>query len=40
MVDYVNNSIDIRIQSKAAECVPEEVMWMIAEGLVTIAGTH
>ena len=40
VVDYVNDSIDTRIQSKAEDGVPDEVMWMIAERLVTIAKTY
>jgi len=37
VVDYVNDSIDTRIQSKAADGVPDEIIWMIAERLVMIA---
>jgi len=40
VVDYVNDSIDTRIQSKAADGVPDEVMGMIAERLVRIASNN
>jgi glutathione synthase/RimK-type ligase-like ATP-grasp enzyme len=37
VVDYVNDEIDTRIQSKALDGVPDEVMESIARGLVLIA---
>ena len=37
VVDYVNDGIDTRIQSKAVDGVPDEVMQSIAEQLVQIA---
>ena len=36
VVDYVNDSIDTRIQSKAADGMPDEVMKLIAERLVAV----
>jgi len=40
VVDYVNDSIDTRIQSKAADGVPDDVMGMIAERLVMLASKN
>ena len=37
VVDYVNDGIDTRVQSKAVDGVPDEVIQSIAEQLVTIA---
>jgi hypothetical protein len=37
VVDYVNDGIDTRIQSKAADGMPDEVMRQIADGLVRMA---
>ena len=37
VVDYVNDQIDTRIQSKAVDGAPDEVMRSVAEGLVNIA---
>ncbi|HEY5728453.1 MAG TPA: hypothetical protein VIS72_00265 [Anaerolineales bacterium] len=37
VVDYVNDQIDTRIQSKAVDGVPDDVMSSVAEGLVKIA---
>jgi len=37
VVDYVNDGIDTRVQSKAVDGVPDEVMQSIAEQLVKIA---
>ncbi|HSB02373.1 MAG TPA: hypothetical protein VLE49_17105 [Anaerolineales bacterium] len=37
VVDYVNDGIDTRVQSKAVDGVPDEVMQSIAEQLVLIA---
>ena len=37
VVDYVNDQIDTRIQSKAVDGAPDEVMKSVAEGLVGIA---
>ena len=37
VVDYVNDGIDTRVQSKAVDGVPDEVMQNIAEQLVRIA---
>lgn len=36
-VDYVNDGIDTRIQSKAADGVPDDVMRQMADGLVGLA---
>ncbi len=36
VVDYVNDSIDTRIQSKAADGMPDEVMQLIAQRLVAV----
>lgn len=42
VVDYVNDGIDTRVQSKAVDGVPDEVIQNIAEQLVNIVkgGTH
>ena len=37
VVDYVNDSIDVRVQSKAVDGVPDEVVDAIARNLVLIA---
>ena len=37
VVDYVNDQIDTRIQSKAVDGAPDEIMQNIASQLVTIA---
>jgi hypothetical protein len=37
VVDYVNDGIDTRIQSKAVDGVPDEVIKIIAQQLVLIA---
>ena len=37
VVDYVNDQIDTRVQSKAVDGAPDEVMRSVAEGLVGIA---
>ncbi len=37
VVDYVNDGIDLRVQSKASDGVPDEVVKRIAEGLVAMA---
>ena len=37
VVDYVNDHIDTRIQSKAVDGVPDEVIRNVAEGLVKLA---
>ncbi len=37
VVDYVNDGIDTRIQSKAVDGVPDEIMRKICEGLVRLA---
>ena len=37
VVDYVNDGIDTRVQSKAVDGVPDEIMQSIAEQLVLIA---
>lgn len=37
VVDYVNDQIDTRVQSKAVDGAPDEVMKSVAEGLVGIA---
>ncbi|MBN1449891.1 MAG: hypothetical protein JW963_02665, partial [Anaerolineales bacterium] len=36
-VDYVNDSIDLRVQSKAQDGVPDEVIQAIATDLVALA---
>jgi hypothetical protein len=36
-VDYVNDQIDTRIQSKAVDGVPDEVMRNVARQLVKLA---
>ena len=40
VVDYVNDEIDTRIQSKAVDGAPDEIMQSIASQLVTIAQEH
>jgi hypothetical protein len=37
VVDYVNDQIDTRVQSKAVDGAPDEIMQSIASQLVTIA---
>jgi hypothetical protein len=37
VVDYVNDGIDTRIQSKAPDGVPDEVMRRMADQLVRLA---
>jgi hypothetical protein len=37
VVDYVNDEIDTRVQSKAVDGAPDEIMQSIASQLVTIA---
>jgi hypothetical protein len=37
VVDYVNDGIDTRIQSRAADGVPDEVMEQITSRLVGLA---
>ena len=37
VVDYVNDEIDTRVQSQAADGVPDEIMNDIAKQLVRIA---
>ncbi len=39
VVDYVNDPLDLRLQSKAADGVPDEIVRGIAEGLVSLAKT-
>ena len=39
-VDYVNDQIDTRVQSKAVDGAPDEIMQNIADHLVTIAKDH
>jgi hypothetical protein len=36
VVDYVNDGIDTRLQSKAVDGMPDEVMKKITEGLVRL----
>jgi len=36
-VDYVNDSIDLRVQTKAQDGVPDEVVKAMAVDLVTLA---
>jgi hypothetical protein len=40
IVDYVNDQIDLRLQSKSADGVPDEVVNEIAHHLVGLAETH
>ncbi len=40
VVDYVNDQIDTRVQSKAVDGVPDEVMKGVAEQLVKLAGEN
>ena len=37
MVDYVNDQIDTRVQSKAVDGAPDEIIQSIATQLATIA---
>lgn len=37
VVDYVNDQIDLRLQSKAADGVPDTLVWAMAEQLVDMA---
>ena len=37
VVDYVNDQIDTRIQSKAVDGVPDDIMRRVAEKLVRLA---
>jgi len=40
VVDYVNDQIDLRLQSKAADGVPDAIVQAIAEGLVHLVETN
>ena len=40
VVDYVNDEIDTRVQSKAVDGAPDEIMQSIAAQLVSIAKAH
>jgi hypothetical protein len=40
VVDYVNDPIDLRLQSRTAQGVPDVLVHLIAENLVTLAATH
>jgi hypothetical protein len=40
VVDYVNDPLDLRLQSKAADGVPDEIVRGIAERLVSLAETQ
>ncbi len=40
VVDYVNDQIDLRLQSRAGDGVPDEIVRGIAEGLITLIKTH
>jgi hypothetical protein len=40
IVDYVNDPIDLRPQSKAAEGVPDQVLWSLAGRLATFISGH
>lgn len=40
VVDYVNDEIDTRVQSKAVDGAPDEIMHSIASQLVSIAKAH
>ncbi len=40
VVDYVNDQIDLRVQSKCVDGVPDAIIKKIAQNLVTVAGKH
>jgi hypothetical protein len=40
VVDYVNDQIDLRLQSKALDGVPDDIVRDIAESLVALVATH
>jgi hypothetical protein len=40
VVDYVNDPIDLRLQSRTAQGVPDTLVHAVAENLVTLAATH
>jgi hypothetical protein len=40
IVDYVNDQIDLRLQSVAFDGVPDEIVWGIAERLATLAAVY
>jgi hypothetical protein len=40
IVDYVNDQIDLRLQSAAFDGVPDEIVWGIAERLATLAAVY
>jgi hypothetical protein len=40
VIDYVNDPIDLRLQSQAADGLPDEIVREIAERLVDIASVH
>jgi hypothetical protein len=39
VVDYANDPIDLRLQSRCSEGVPDDIARMLAEGLVGLAGS-
>jgi hypothetical protein len=40
IVDYVNDQIDLRLQSVAFDGVPDEIVWSIAERLATLVAVY
>jgi hypothetical protein len=40
VVDYVNDQIDLRLQSKAADGVPDDIVQGIADGLTGLVAAH
>jgi len=40
VIDYVNDPIDLRLQSKAADGVPDNIVWAIAERLAGLVATY
>jgi hypothetical protein len=40
VVDYVNDQIDLRLQSKASDGVPDEIVGDITERLITLIEAH
>jgi len=40
VVDYVNDQIDLRLQSKAADGVPDDIVQGIADGLAGLVAAH
>jgi hypothetical protein len=40
IVEYVNDPIDLRLQSAAFDGVPDEIVWSIAERLATLVAVY